>query len=109
MLFWPVVAELSPHASTEWTTAMPAASSRRFPRPSALRAALSPQAVRLTQKLQRLAARSLAYPEYVIAIERILDEFLARIAADDRTRKLQRRKLTRAVHAGLALAVSLVV
>jgi hypothetical protein len=102
MLFCPVVA--SP-ASTEWINDMPASPSRRFPRPSPLRAALSPQAERLTQKLQRLAARNLEYPDYLIAIERVADDFLARIAAEDRTR----RRLTRAVHTGLAVAFALVV
>jgi hypothetical protein len=74
---------------------MSAASSRRFPstRPTPLRAALNPQATRLTQQVQRLAARSLEYPDFVMAIERILDDFHARIAADDRTRRLQRRRL----------------
>ena len=71
---------------------MPAPSSRRFPRPAPLRAALSP-ARRLAHKVQRLAARRLEHPEYLIAIERIADEFLARIAADDRTRQVQRRRL----------------
>jgi hypothetical protein len=91
----------------EWNYDMPAAPSRRFPRPTPLRAVLSPHATRLTQKLQRLAARSLDYPDIVIALERVMDDFLARIAADDRTRKLQRRRLTRTLHAGLALALTL--
>jgi hypothetical protein len=75
---------------------MPAAPPRRFPRPSPLRAALSPQAERLTKQVQRLTARSLEYPDFVRAIEQVLDDFLARIAAEDRARRLQRRRFTHA-------------
>jgi hypothetical protein len=87
---------------------MPIVPSRRFPRPSPLRASLSPHVLRLTKKVQRVAARSLEYPTFVTAIETTVDSFLARIAADDRTRRLQRRRLTRALHVGLALAWTLV-